>query len=131
MKLTPWNPEEQRRSPRIDVDLSAEIRTEWQQLSPAKVVNLSQHGIGVEGSGALIEMVFPNFNHSNGNHRSIVYLRVGLLEGAVSLVKPWVDIQCHSAYVKRIGHDRFLIGLSYAAIDGDAKERLDQFLDGI
>ncbi|MCW8885495.1 MAG: PilZ domain-containing protein, partial [Motiliproteus sp.] len=80
MKPSHWNPEEHRRSPRIEVDLAAEVSSDWQCTAPARVVNLSHHGIAIEGPGALIELVFPNFNHQVANQRQAIQIRAGLLE---------------------------------------------------
>ncbi len=131
MKPSSWNPEEQRRSARIDVDLAAEVFTDWLRSSPARVVNISRHGIAIEGPGPLIELVFPNFNHKQGNNPGVIKIRAGLLEGARELSKPYLELDSQSAYVKRVGQDRFMIGLSFLDLEEEVSERLESFLGGL
>ena len=131
MKPSFWKPEDLRRSERIAVNLAAEVHNDWQQYCSARALNISQHGIGIEGSGQLLEVVFPNFNHQQGSSRAVFDVRLGLLEGASELSKPWVSLACHSAFVKRTGLDLFLVGMSFSSIDGESSDRLERYLRGL
>ena len=131
MKSKSWSPEDLRRSKRMPVNLAAEVGNDWQQQCFARGTNLSQHGIGIEGSAELLDVVFPNFNHQQGDSRALIEVRLGLLDGAKTLSKPWVTLVCHTAYVKRTGMDRFLIGLSFRSMDWEASDRLERYLRGL
>ncbi len=120
-----------RRSERIAVRLAAELGNDWEQRCSAEVINISRGGVAIEGGHQLIAVAFPNFNPSRGNQRPVIDLRFGLLEGAEQLQKPWVEVCCRSAYVKRTGAELFVIGLSIAPMNERTLEVLDRFLTGL
>ena len=131
MKPKLLKPEDLRRSKRLSVNLAAEVRSDWQHSCAAQTLNLSQHGIGVEGTGELLDVVFPNFNHKEGDRRAVIEIQLGLREGATQMSEPSVTLRCHAAYVKRTGENLFFVGLSFHSMDFDSSDRLERYLRGL
>ncbi|WP_210395406.1 PilZ domain-containing protein [Motiliproteus sediminis] len=118
---------EERTEARYRVDFAAQVRTDWQDSTPAQVTDLSRHGLRVEGARQLVENVFPNFNPPKGTRRPPVDV---LFETGQEIGQPAgsVSFSCQTVYVRRVGADRYQIGLQFVEIGEASLALLEQLM---
>tara|TARA_R110002167_G_scaffold22064_2_gene79300 strand:+ start:13828 stop:14241 length:414 start_codon:yes stop_codon:yes gene_type:complete len=119
---------DQRRTIRFDTHLQALVTNDWQEHSVALVSNISHDGIRIEGSRALVDIIFPNFNPGRPARRHSLSLRLALEEGMKITEENSVTLSCNSVYVLRQRQDWFQLGLIYSVIDAATEVRLEQFI---
>ena len=116
-----------RRSARWDTYLHAEVVNSWQEVSAAVVTNISHQGLRLEGTRALVDVIFPNFQNTAAGGNT-VELRMVLKEGIQLTDSNAITICCNSVYVLREKQDRFQIGLCYQDIDAAVASQLEVFI---
>ncbi|WP_423896263.1 PilZ domain-containing protein [Candidatus Pelagadaptatus aseana] len=117
---------EQRRAPRFNTELNAELSTHENSLGDCVICNISRSGLQIECSMTQAAQLIPN----QGGPPRIpdIQLTLSFSVPTSARDKTLIRVTCDLIYVRRVTREKHQLGCQFREFHDDCNEHLEDFL---